>query len=108
LSTSTQRIEEGFRVLTLRYPITEDIKEFIEEYRALASHFYWCKRLGLEPSKEVVERLWQRVPSYWRWQLVDPKTLCIYSKALRRCTCLTEPLLDCHLWTLFTRGRGRI
>jgi hypothetical protein len=46
LSTSTQRIEEGFRVLTLQYPITEDIKEFIEEYRALASHFYWCKRVS--------------------------------------------------------------
>jgi len=72
-STSTQRIEEGFRVLTLQYPITEDIKEFIEEYRALASHFYWCKRLGLDPSKEVVDKLWERVPSYWRWHLVDPK-----------------------------------
>jgi hypothetical protein len=73
LSTSTQRIEEGFRVLTLRYPISEDVKEFIEEYRVLASHLYWCKRLYLEPSKEVVERLWQKVPSYWRWHLVDPK-----------------------------------
>jgi hypothetical protein len=60
-------------VLTLQYPISEDIKEFIEEYRVLASHFYWCRRLGLEPSKEVVERLWQKVPSYWRWHLVDPK-----------------------------------
>ena len=71
MSTSTQRIEEGFRVLTLQYPISEDVKEFIEEYRVLASHLYWCKRLGLEPSKEVVEKLWERVPSYWRWHLVD-------------------------------------
>jgi hypothetical protein len=46
LSTSTQRIEEGSRVLTLQYPITEDIKEFIEEYRAPASHFYWRKRVS--------------------------------------------------------------
>jgi putative transposase len=72
LSTSTQRTEEGFRVLTLQYPLSDDIKEFIEEYRVLASHLYWCKRLGLEPAKEVVEKLWGRVPSYWRWHLVDP------------------------------------
>jgi hypothetical protein len=99
LSTSTQRIEEGFRVLTLRYPITEDIKEFIEEYRALASHFYWCKRLGLEPSKEVVERLWQRVPSYWRWQLVDPQNPMYLFKGIEKMhmpyrTTLRLPLVD--------------
>jgi hypothetical protein len=73
LSISIQRIEEGFRVLTLQYPISEDVKEFIEEYRIQASHLYWCKRLGLEPSKEVVDRLWEKVPSYWRWHLIDPK-----------------------------------
>ena len=99
MSTSTQRIEEGFRVLTLRYPITEDIKEFIEEYRALASHFYWCKRLGLEPSKEVVERLWQRVPSYWRWQLVDPQNPIYLFKGIEKMhmpyrTTLRLPLVD--------------
>jgi putative transposase len=73
LSTSTQRIEESFRTLTLRYPIPEDIKEFIEGYRTLASHLYWSKRLGLEPAEEVIEKLWQKVPSYWRWHLIDPK-----------------------------------
>jgi putative transposase len=73
LSISIQRIEEGFRVLTLQYPISEDVKEFIEEYRILASHLYWCKRLRLEPSKEAVDRLWEKVPSYWTWQLIDPK-----------------------------------
>ncbi len=72
-STSTLRIEEGFRVLTLRYPITDDVREFIEEYRALATHLYWCRRLGLEPDKEVIEKLWERVPSYWRWHLVNPR-----------------------------------
>jgi DNA-directed RNA polymerase subunit RPC12/RpoP len=72
-STSTRRVEEGYRVLTLQYPITEDIKEFIEEYRVLASHLYWCRRFGLEPTKEAIENLWQKVPSYWRWHLVDPK-----------------------------------
>jgi len=72
-STSTQRTEEGFRVLTLKYPMTEDVRGFIERYRALASHFYWSRRLGLEPASEVVEELWRRVPSYWRWHLVDPR-----------------------------------
>lgn len=72
-STSTLRIEEGFRVLTLRYPITEDVREFIEEYRVLATHLYWCRRFGLEPDEEVIEKLWERVPSYWRWHLVNPR-----------------------------------
>jgi len=73
LSISTQKIEEGFRVLTLRYPISEDVKKFIEEYRILASHFYWCKRLNLKPAEEVIKKLWEKVPSYWRWHLIDPK-----------------------------------
>jgi len=99
LSTSTQRIEEGFRVLTLQYPITEDIKEFIEEYRALASHLYWCKRLRLDPSKEVVDKLWERVPSYWRWQLVDPKDPMYLFKGVEKTpmpyrTILRLPLVD--------------
>ena len=72
-STSTRRVEEGYRVLTLQYPITEDIEEFIKEYRVLASHLYWCRRLGLESTKEAIEKLWQRVPNYWRWHLVNPK-----------------------------------
>jgi putative transposase len=99
LSTSTQRIEEGFRVLTLQYPLSDDIKEFIEEYRALASHFYWCKRLGLDPSKEVVDRLWERVPSYWRWHLVDPKDPMYLFKGVEETpmsyrTILRLPLVD--------------
>ncbi len=73
MSTSTRRVEEGFRVLTLRYPITEDVEEFIGRYRVLASHIYWCRRVGLEPAREVVEELWREVPSYWRWHLVDPR-----------------------------------
>ena len=72
-STSTQRTEEGFRVLTLQYTMTEDVRDFIEGYRALASHLYWSRRLGLEPASEAVEELWLRVPSYWRWHLVDPR-----------------------------------
>lgn len=96
---STQRIEEGFRVLTLQYPLSEDVKEFIEEYKVLASHLYWCKRLGLEPAKEVVEKLWERVPSYWRWQLVDPKNPMYLFKGVERTpllyrTILRLPLVD--------------
>jgi len=73
LSISIQRIEEGFRVLTLQYPISEDVKKFIEEYRIPASHLYWCKRLNLKPAEEVIKKLWQKVPSYWRWRLIDPR-----------------------------------
>ena len=99
MSISTQRIEEGFRVLLLQYPITEDIKEFIEIYEALASHFYWCKRLGLEPTREVVERLWQKVPSYWRWHLVDPKDPMYLFKGVEKTpmpyrTAIRLPLVD--------------
>jgi len=99
LSTSTQRIEEGFRVLTLRYPISEDVKEFIEEYRVIASHLYWCKRLGLEPDKKVVDKLWERVPSYWRWHLVDPKDPMYLFKGVEKTpmpyrTILRLPLVD--------------
>jgi hypothetical protein len=99
LSTSTQKIEEGFRVLTLQHPISEDVKEFIEEYRVLASHLYWCKRLGLEPSKEVVERLWQKVPSYWRWHLVNPKNPMYLFRGAKKIpmpyrTILRLPLVD--------------
>jgi hypothetical protein len=97
--TFTQRVEEGFRILTLQYPITEDIKEFIEGYRVLASHLYWYKRLGLEPAKEVVEKLWQRVPSYWRWHLVDPKDPMYLFKGVKKTsmpyrTILRLPLVD--------------
>jgi hypothetical protein len=99
LSTSTRRIEEGYRVLTLNYPITGDVREFIEEYRVLASHLYWCKRLSLEPDKRVIERLWQRVPSYWRWQIVNPKNPMYLFKGVERSprprrTILRLPLVD--------------
>jgi ribosomal protein S27AE len=99
LSISTQKIEEGFRVLTLQYPISEDIKRFIEEYRVLASYIYWCKRFRLEPAKEVVEKLWQKVPSYWRWHLIDPKDpMCLFKGVERTSmpsrTVLRLPLVD--------------
>jgi len=99
LSTSTERIEEGFRVLTLRYPITEDVKEFIERYRALATHLYWCRRLGIEPAREVIEELWREVPSYWRWNLVDPRSPLYLFKGVERTplphrTVIMMPLVD--------------
>jgi putative transposase len=98
LSTSIQRVEEGFGVLTLQYPLSEDVK-FIEEHGVLASHFYWCKRLGLEPAKEVVEKLWERVPSYWRWHLVDSKDPMYLFKGVEKTpvpykTILRLPLVD--------------
>ena len=99
MSTSTRRVEEGYRVLTLYYPITEDVEEFIEEYEVLASHLYWCKRLGLEPAKEVVEELWKRVPSYWRWHLADPRDPMYLLKGVERTprphrTMIRLPLVD--------------
>jgi len=77
LSTSTRktraRVLEGYRVLTLQYPITEHIKEFIGEYRTLASHLFWCARLSLKPDENVVSRLKERIPSYWRDPLLNSK-----------------------------------
>ena len=99
MSTSTQRIEGGFRVLTLRYPITEDVKEFIERYRALATHLHWCRRLGVEPAREVIRELWKEVPSYWRWNLVDPRSPLYLFKGVERTppphrTIIRLPLVD--------------
>jgi len=99
LSTSTQKTEEGFRILTLHYLITEDVRKFIERYRTLGSHLYWCKRLGLEPSKEVIEELWQEVPSYWRWNLLDQKSPLYLFKNVERTplpykTIIRLPLMD--------------
>jgi putative transposase len=99
LSISTQKIEEGFRVLTLRYPISEDVKKFIEEYRILASHLYWCKRLNLKPAEEVIKKLWEKVPSYWRWQLIDPKNPMYLYRGIENTpmpykTILNLPLID--------------
>ena len=99
MSTSTQRIEEGFRVLTLCYPITGDVKEFIERYRVLVTHLYWCRRLGIEPAREVIEELWREVPSYWKWNLVDPKSPLYLFKGVERTplphrTVIRLPLVD--------------
>jgi len=69
--SSKLRTLEGYRVLTLKYPLDSYVKEFIYKYRVLASHIYWCKRLSIDPDSEVVNTLTRSVKSYWRDNLLD-------------------------------------
>ena len=63
---------EGFRVLTLRYDISElpseqheRLKRLFERYRAIAALYYWSKRLSLkEGVKQALERAKEELPSY--------------------------------------------
>ncbi len=66
-----QKIEEGFRILTLRAKVDEDVIEFIRRYQVLASHMYWARRLGIKPSEAVMEKINEEVKSYWRWHIID-------------------------------------
>ena len=66
-----EKVEEGFRILTLEKDVDKDVLEFIRNYQILASHLYWSRRLGIKPSETTIERLWRDVKSYWRWQVVD-------------------------------------
>jgi len=68
------RTLEGYRVLTLRYPLDDDLREYIYRYRVLASHIYWCKRLGIDPDPEVVSKLSKSIKSYWRSNLLDERS----------------------------------
>ena len=70
---SPQKIEEGFRVLTLTANVDDDILNYIRRYQVLASHIYWARRLGIEPAKEVLDKIKKEVKSYWRWQLINEK-----------------------------------
>jgi len=67
------RTLEGYRVLTLRYPLDDDLREYIYNYRVLASHIYWCKRLGIDPDPEVLSKLTKTIKSYWRDNLLDER-----------------------------------
>lgn len=67
------RTLEGYRVLTLRYPLDDDLREYIYNYRVLASHIYWCKKLGIDPDPEVVSKLTKTIKSYWRDNLLDER-----------------------------------
>jgi len=64
------RTLEGYRVLTLRYPLDNELKEYIYRYKVLASHIYWCKRVGIGYDPEVVKEL-RSIKSYWRDNLLD-------------------------------------
>ncbi|GAB6946059.1 hypothetical protein JCM16161A_01890 [Vulcanisaeta sp. JCM 16161] len=66
-----QKVEEGFRVLTLEAEVDADVIEFIKKYQALASHLYWSKRLGIEPSETVLSKIDNEIKSYWKWHVID-------------------------------------
>jgi len=65
------RTLESYRVLTLRYPLDNELKEYIYRYKVLASHIYWCKRVGMDPDPEVVKELTRSIKSYWRDNLLN-------------------------------------
>ncbi len=52
-----QKVEEGFRVLTLETEVNEEVLEFIKRYQILASHLYWVKRLGIKPSEDTIQKI---------------------------------------------------
>jgi len=68
------RTLEGYRVLTLRYPLDGELRELISRYRVLASHIYWCRRLGIDPDPAAVDALISSVKSYWRDNLLDERS----------------------------------
>jgi len=76
-------VVEGFRVLTLLYRVDEipseqreRLVELFKRYRAIASLYFWSKRLGLEEGvKEALERAKEEVPYYWRKALDEGSPL---------------------------------
>ena len=68
-----QKVEEGFRVLTLMTEVDKEVLDFIKQYRVLASHMYWARRLGIEPSDVVLQRAKESIKSYWRWHIINEK-----------------------------------
>jgi len=70
---------EGFRVLTLLYSLDElpseqreRLEELFKRYRAVASLYFWSKRLGLrEGVEQALERARELVPYYWRKSFDD-------------------------------------
>jgi len=68
-----QKVEEGFRVLTLMTEVDKEVLDFIKQYQVIASHLYWAKRLGIKPSDAVLRRAKESIKSYWRWHIIDEK-----------------------------------
>jgi len=61
------------RTFTFKYPLpfierlgydVEPIISLFKEFKAIATHLYWCKRLGIKPSEEVIDKL-HSLPSYF-------------------------------------------
>jgi len=61
------------RTFIFKYPLpfieklgydVEPIMSFFKEFRIIATHLYWCKRLGIDPFEEVVNKLYS-LPSYF-------------------------------------------
>jgi hypothetical protein len=84
-------VVEGFRVLTLLYRVDEipserreRLVELFKRYRAIASVYYWSKRLGLrEGVKQALEHA-KELPSYWRKALDEGSPLYAFSKKTKR------------------------
>ena len=81
-------VVEGFRVLTLLYRMDEipseqreRLEELFEKFRAIASMYFWSKRLNLEEGVEqALERAKEEVPYYWRKALDEGSPLYAFSE----------------------------
>jgi len=74
--------------LTLTYRVDElpseqraRLQELFKTYRAIATLYYWSKRLGLkEGVEQALERAKEGLPSYWRKALDDESPLYAFSE----------------------------
>ena len=81
---------EGFRVLTLTYRLDEippeqreRLVELFKRYRAIASMYYWSKRLRLGEGAELALERARGLPSYWRKTLDEESPLYAFSEVER-------------------------
>ena len=99
-------VVEGFRVLTLTYRMDElppeqreRLEELFRRYRAIASLYYWSKRLRLkEGLEQAVQRARELIPYYWRKALDEKSPLYVFSEVEKmkqpRKQILKLPLVD--------------
>jgi len=83
-----RNVVEGFRVLTLLYSLDDlppeqraRLVELFRKYRAIASLYFWSKRLGLEEGiEQALERARKLIPYYWRKVFDDESPLYAFSE----------------------------
>ena len=101
-----QKVEEGFRVLTLTASVDEDVLNFIRRYQALASAIYWFRRLNLTIPDAILDRLKAEVKSYWRWHLIDEEDPMYIFKGVEETPMPHKSILKIPLVDALHPGKG--